>query len=178
MEDPVADALAPHLDALRQFVRRRLGRRVAAMESVSDILQSTCREVLAGAERLPLDDAQAFRAWLFTTALRKIVSKDRYYSAAKRDVDRLAGDAPRAAEANGSDTPSARMIGQEQLAAFETAFASLDETHREVITLARFMGLPHEEIGGHLGISAAASRQLLRRALLRLSLALGSNGDG
>jgi DNA-directed RNA polymerase specialized sigma24 family protein len=45
----------------------------------------------------------------------------------------------------------------------------LSEEHREVITLARVVRLPHALVGEALGRSEEAARQLLVRALTRLA---------
>ena len=71
--------LERHLPALRAFVRLRAGPAVAEHESNSDLVQSVCREVLEGAGAFEYRGEAAFKSWLFTTALRKIVEKDRYY---------------------------------------------------------------------------------------------------
>ena len=71
------------------------------------------------------------------------------------------------------------LAGKEQTQAVEAAFAKLSEQHQEIISLAKVAGLPHEEIGKNLGITVEASRQLLRRAMLRLASVLeGQSGEG
>ena len=56
------------------------------------------------------------------------------------------------------------------------ALAELSEEHREVITLARIVQLPHEVIAESMGRSEPAVRQLLVRALLGLSQRLKQRG--
>jgi RNA polymerase sigma-70 factor (ECF subfamily) len=167
--------LERHLPALRAFVRLRAGRTVAARESSSDLVQSVCRELLQGAGRFEYDGEAAFKSWLFTAALRKIVEKDRYYRAEKRDAAREAGTGGDAEDASLLDgyatliTPSRDVAVREQLARVERAFEQLSDEQREVVTLARIVGLPHAEIARQLGRSEEATRQLLRRAMVRLS---------
>ena len=48
----------------------------------------------------------------------------------------------------------------------------LTEEHREIVTMAKLIGLTHAEIGAQLGKSEDACRQLLRRALIKLEIAL------
>lgn len=179
--------LEQHLPSLCAFVRLRLGKRVAAMESVSDLVQSVCREVLVAKDRIEYQGEAAFRGWLFTAALRKIVAKDRYWSADKRDADRLRAATPATSDAEQRSlldvyatfaTPTRELAAREQQAAIEAAFATLSEPHREIISLAKIADLPHEEIARQLGITVEASRQLLRRALLRLAAALESRQQG
>ena len=171
--------LERHLPALRAFVRLRAGPAVAEHESNSDLVQSVCREVLEGAGAFEYRGEAAFKSWLFTTALRKIVEKDRYYRAEKRDVGRNVSLAGGAESGTGEQalaqcyatlvTPSHDAAMREQMQRVEQAFARLNEEQREVITLARIVGLPHAEIARTLGRSEESCRQLLRRSLLRLA---------
>lgn len=181
MPDEIDRVLEQHLPALHAFVRLRLGRRVAAMESVSDLVQSVCREVLGGKERLEYQGEAAFKGWLFTAALRKIVAKDRYYAADKRDVGRLQASPAPTSEAEQRSlldvyatlaTPTRILAAKEQQDAMEAAFETLSEQHREIISLAKIAELSHEQIAQQLGLTVEASRQQLRRALLRLAAAL------
>ncbi len=64
-------------------------------------------------------------------------------------------------------------MGQEQLAQLEAAFDRLSPDHREVLTLARIVGLPHREIAEVMGRSEAACRILLYRATAQLGILLG-----
>lgn len=171
--------LTAALPALHAFVRLRLGRHLVPMESVADVVQSACREALASKSTFQFRGADEFRSWLFTTALRKIVAKDRYHRASKRDERRVLRlrdgadvDASLLQAYSAVLTPSQILVAKEQLAAFEAAYASLAEPHQEIIALARIAGLSHEAIATQLGITAETSRQRLRRALMRLAVAM------
>jgi RNA polymerase sigma factor (sigma-70 family) len=182
--DRIGELLARHLPAIRAFVRLRAGPAVAARESASDVVQSVCRELLEHSEFRFLGDA-ALRAWLYTAALRKILEKDRFHRAAKRDLAREAAVARNSSlddaallECYGHlATPSRDLAAREQIAAFEAAFARLSERDRELITLARIAGMSHAEIAAQLGCSEESSRTGLRRALIRLSRFLGLAGE-
>jgi len=54
--------------------------------------------------------------------------------------------------------------------------AALSEEHREVITLARLVKLPHRVIAEVLERNEAAARQLLARAMVRLVRELRQRG--
>ena len=69
-------------------------------------------------------------------------------------------------------TPGRLVAGAEAAARIEAALDGLSPEHREVISLARILGLPHAEIATIMGRSEAAVRQLLVRALRALTLAL------
>lgn len=149
----------------------------------SDLVQSVCREVLESADRFEFQGDAAFRSWLFTAALRKLVEKDRKLHAGRRDVRREHQiDAEGGADAAvlqgyaSATTPSLLAMGNEGAEKLEEAFDELTEEHREIITLSRFVGLSHAEIAAQLGKNEEACRQLLRRALVKLSLALANRG--
>ena len=125
----------------------------------------------------------AFRNWLYTAALRKLVEHDRRLHAQKRDIAREVVVDPQ----DGVDqdlvagyatmtTPSLVAMGKEGAANLEAAFDELSEEHREIVTLARIVGLSHQEIAAQLGKSEESCRQLLRRALVKLSMALEKRG--
>lgn len=73
-------------------------------------------------------------------------------------------------------TPSVDAIGRETAEALAAAFAELSEEHREVITLARVVRLPHAAIAASMGRSVPAVRQLLVRSLLHLAQQLKRRG--
>jgi RNA polymerase sigma-70 factor (subfamily 1) len=175
--------LAENLTGLRAFLRVRAGAAIRARLNQSDLVQSVCREVLESADRFEFQGDAAFRNWLYTAALRKIVAQERKQHAARRDVRReVAVDAQGGADAAvlqgyaSATTPSVLAMGREGAAKLEEAFDELTEEHREIITMARFCGLSHAEIAERLGKSEEACRQLLRRALVKLSIALAARG--
>ncbi len=175
--------LAEHLDSLRAFVRLRAGAGLRARLGQSDIVQSVCREVLQARDRFEYQGDAAFRSWLYTAALRKVVELDRKLHAAKRDVGREhALDAEGGADAAllqgyaTVTTPSLVAMGREGAAKLEEAFDALSEEQREIITLARVAGLSHAELAQQLGKTEENCRQMLRRALMKLSLELERRG--
>ncbi|MCA8956588.1 MAG: sigma-70 family RNA polymerase sigma factor [Planctomycetes bacterium] len=174
-------AVARYLPALRAFVRLRAGPVVRAKESCSDIVQSVCRELCEQASRLEFPAEAAFREWLFTTALHKVLAKHRYYTRDKRDqrreqpVGEFAGDDPEALVGayRTMYTPSHDAVLREELDRVELVFDELPEDYKDVITYARLLGLPHREIAARMNRTEVATRHLLARALARLASALG-----
>lgn len=171
-----------HLPGLRVIVRLRAGPLIRARESSSDLVQSVCREVLANAGRFQHPGEDAFKRWLYTTALRKIVDRRDYYLAQKRDALREVapgdGDAAVLACYGSFATPSHQAMVREELARIEAAFDELGEEDREVVSMAHVLGLSRAEIGAQLGKSEGAVRAQLFRALARLSKRLGGpDGD-
>jgi RNA polymerase sigma-70 factor (subfamily 1) len=169
--------LEQHLPGLRAYVRLRCGPALRARESASDIVQSACRDVLENIERFQWNGESGFKAWLYRTALRKIADRAEYWGAQKRDVQRevrlAAGSSP--GDARLSDvyrsvgSPSGLAMGREAMERLEAAFDRLTEEEREVVVLARVVGLSHAEIGEQLGCSEGAARVRLFRALATLA---------
>ncbi len=177
--------LERHLPGLLAYVRLHAGEFLRRKEASQDLVQSVCREVLASVDRFEHRGEPAFRAWLFAKALGKIRDRQRYWLAARRDA-RRERDLPEGTNAVGRAavqpafaSPSEVAIGEEEMRRLEDAFRELPEDYRQVITLARIVGLPHAEIAPQMGRSAAATRVLLYRALARLGrLMQGERGSG
>jgi RNA polymerase sigma-70 factor (ECF subfamily) len=177
--DAVEELLAAHLSRLRAFLRLRMGGAVRSKESTEDLVQSVCREALERLDGFEYRGEASFRHWLFQQAEHKVVDRARFYGRAKRaarevplDVRREEAETLRGLES--LFTPSRDAVAREELARLETAFAKLPADQREVILLARIVGLPHAEIAGRMGRSVSATWTLLSRALARLSMHLES----
>ena len=169
--------LEMHLPSLRAFARAHMSHKLRARESASDIVQSVCRELLTHQERFRHASEWAFAAWLFTTARRKISNRARDLERDKRDADReVPVDADGFAALGGAYTrctsPSASLIRREDIERLEAALDRLTAEQREVLTLAHLAGVPRTEIALQLGMTPAAVRAALHRAMARLSLLL------
>ena len=60
-------------------------------------------------------------------------------------------------------------VHAEEVQRLEAIFDQLPKPYAEVITLAKIVGLTHEEIAAEMGKSVTASRMLLHRALAKLN---------
>ncbi len=168
-EPALAQLLTEHLPRLRAFIRLRSNPLVRQYESCSDIVQSVCREVLQSCCHFEYRGEGPFRAWLYRTALNKILEHTRSLTQQKRDVRReqpmdstvdygeLLGRGP---------TASQLAIAGETGEKMERAFDTLSDDYREVITLSRIVGLSHAEVAAHMGRGEGAVRMLLSRALV------------
>ncbi|MBK8979364.1 MAG: sigma-70 family RNA polymerase sigma factor [Planctomycetes bacterium] len=164
------DLLADYLPRLHAYVRLRMGPALRAREGTLDVVQSVCREVL-GDVRQGFDyrGESAFLGWLMQAALNKIRDRHRYHAAQKRDAAREADVEAEDLSAYASLlTPTRVAVGRESVERMERAFDQLSDEHREVIVLARGIGLSHAEIAERMGRSPGATRMLLGRALARL----------
>jgi len=176
--DPVAieEVLRAYLPRLQRFVHLRLGPQLRAREDTLDIVQSTVRELLQQPDFEWRGEIE-FRAWLFQAALHKILEKQRFHGAEKRAADReVQADRPSAAFGDAiadHASPSRIATAKEELQRLEAAIDRLTEPQREVLTLARIVGLPHAVIAERLGKSEVAVRQLLVRAMAAVGAALG-----
>ena len=177
----VASLLERHLPGLRAFVHLRAGAFVRRQEEVSDICQSACREVLCDVDHHEWEDETHFKRWLYMEAMRKILGRNRYWRAGKRDPARLAPAAGAEGE-SGVDvqglyesvlSPSRLLVQKEEFERLEAAFEELPEDYREVIVQFRLLGMSHAEIAEQMGRSENAVRLLLSRALARLATLVG-----
>jgi len=170
--------LERYLPQLHTYVHARLSNDVRARESSMDVVQSVCRQLLAERERFDFRGEERFRAWLFTAALNKMRDKYRFHSGALRDVSReTTGEVDLDATlARNLMTPSQDAMAAETARSVRDALAALSEDHREVVTLARVVGLPHKVIAEVMDRSEQATRQLLGRALFQFVLELRRRG--
>ena len=177
-ERAVDSLLQGLLPELRQYVARRVGVGLRPRESPSDIVQSTCRDVLEHAERYQHGGEEGFRRWLFTTALRKIRNKHRLHGARRRDIGRETPEADLAHNSGGDElanlartlsTPSQRMQVGEEVERLRALLEELPDRYRQVLQLAYLESLSTAQIALKLGIEEPNARVLLSRARARLA---------
>lgn len=177
--EAIDQLLDRHVPALKAFIRLRMGPVLRARESLSDLTQSVCREVIQNIDRLQYPGEKAFKHWLYTTAQRKISNRHEYHTADKRDAGR---DMRKSATPKDDDdpmsmskvyatvyTPSQDAMAKEHVEQVESAFDKLPDDYREVIMLSRFLGLSREEVATEMNRSEGSVRNLLHRALSRLA---------
>jgi len=180
--DPTAldELLRRHLPGVRAFVRVRMSALVRAQLSAEDLVQSACRALIANLHELEFRSEQAFRAWLYTAALRKLRHSERDLRAQKRDRRReVPWDSVELVECYRQVlTPSAVLVAEEQVRRLEEAFDTLPEDYREVIALSRIARLSRSKVAEAMGRTEAAVRSLLPRALVALAAALAQQTRG
>lgn len=175
----VESLLVRSLPRLEAMVRLTTGAAVLGRESVADVVQSVCAEVVADLADFEFLSEAAFRSWLATHVRHKVIDKARYHSAQRRDL-RRESDEGQADTTNDEEsvvdiykslcTPSRVMAGREALERFEAAFALLPDEQREAITLYRIVGLPYATIAESMGKSEGAVRNMVYRGLARLAI--------
>lgn len=167
---------ARNMPRLMAFLRIKTGSLLASRESISDLAQSVCREVLRDLDDFEYRGDEAFRAWLFLQATRKIHDRYRYLRSARRDVVRE--EHPALEEEASEDllqcyatlsSPSRLASAREELVRIEAALEKLPEAQREAVALSRVMNLPNARVAELLDLSESAVRGLIARGLARLS---------
>ncbi len=171
---PLEQLIERNLPSLKAFLGTRVGPVLRGQESTADLVQSVCREVLQDQDVFEFQGEAAFRAWLFEVARRKMVDRHRYYTRAKRDVQRTfrSKESKDPLQAPNTATPSEEASFREQAQSLWSALDELDAGDRQVIVLFHIFGLSHQEMAEQLGRSPSASRSQLSRALARLSRVL------
>lgn len=167
--------LLESLPGLTRFVRRRMGPELAARESASDIVQSTCRELLRGAASYEERGEASFQAWIRSAAEHKLRNRARHWRAARRAQGEGALDAPLGeaqTPASRSRTPSQETLLREEASRLQRAFAALPEEYRLVLVRFQIEGQSQSEIARELGRSSEAVRKLVARAMARLAAEL------
>lgn len=169
---------ARHLPPLMAFIRIKVGPALAARESVSDLAQSVCREILMDLDEFEYQGEAAFRKWLFLQATRKIVDRSRYHRRARRDQARERRSLQEPSEDEAESlvecyatlcTPSRHAAAREELERIESALQELPESQRDAVTLSRVMGISYREIAKQMGCTESAVRGLVARGLAELS---------
>lgn len=183
-----ASLLLRNLPMLEAYVRLHAGAKVRQKESLSDLVQSVCVEVLQDLPKFQFRGEPQFRHWLCKQALHKIINKNEYYQAKKRDMGRerstgeggssVAGPASLQMAYASVMTPSRVVSGREAVVRFEGAFDLLPEDYRQAITLQRLVGLDYAQIAAEMDRSEGAVRNLVYRGLARLSALLDDEATG
>jgi RNA polymerase sigma-70 factor (ECF subfamily) len=166
------DAMAALLAQLRpgivRYCRARLGRVGGAYTTADDVAQEVCLALLRAMPRYR-DEGRPFAAFVYGIAAHKVADAQR---AAVRDaetapVDTLA-DRPDAAPG-----PEQQALRTDVARRLSGLLARLPEPQREIILLRVAVGLPAEEVGAIVGMSAPAVRVAQSRALARLRTLAG-----
>jgi len=161
--------LRDHLPMLVQWLDRRVGGGLRARESISDLAQSVCREVLQDLHAVDVANEQQFCSWLLAQAGRKIVDRYRFHSSAKRAFSREGLPVSQCDASATAPTPSRHAVAREELDRVMELLAGLPEAQREAVVLHRLVGLDYDEVAQRLGRTEAAVRALVARGLAAVS---------
>ena len=145
--------------------------RVVAAEHAEDVASETWVQVVRGLAKFTGDEA-AWRAWLFTTARRRLLDQARLRKRHPAEpLDGIsAADMPR--------TTDAEQLAMDNIAT-ESAMALLSrlpEQQKEVILLRVVAGLDTDMVADILGTSTGAVRVAAHRGLKKLASLLSGAG--
>jgi RNA polymerase sigma factor (sigma-70 family) len=169
----LAARLLGSLPGLTLFVRKRMGPELRAHESASDIVQSTCRELLREASHYEEHGEGAFQRWVRSAAEHKLQNRARHWRAQRRAGEGAAlGGAEPEPAAPSAAHPSHEASLREESERLMRAIAVLSPEQQHVLRRSQIDGLGHAELGAELGRSPEAARKLVARALARLATVL------
>lgn len=151
---------------LHDFLSRMTGNRTAAEDLVQDVFVRILKY------RDTYRDDGRFETWVFRIARN---ARADYF----RRV-RLVEALPDAVEDQPADDPgpASQLEHQRDAARLRRALQQLREDRRELIVLARYQGMKHEEIAELLGIEVGAVKVRLHRAITELREVFHKTGDG
>jgi len=170
------------LPGLTRFVRQHMSHELSARESASDIVQSTCRELLRGASGYEDRGDASFERWIQAAAEHKLQNRARHWRAQRRQGHTHSLDAGESGEnslepkAPDSAHPSQDAMLREEIERLARAFRALPPEYHVVLVRSQIDGASHEEIAREMDRSSEAVRKLVARAMARLSADLEPGG--
>jgi RNA polymerase sigma-70 factor (ECF subfamily) len=178
--------LERHRPRLRQLIRLRLDRRLAARVDPSDVVQESLVDAAVKLKDYLRTRPMPFYPWLRSLALERLVSLYRWHMrTGKRNVRREERALPLLPDESAlelaqrlcahSSSPSQRLASREAHAQVRAALDRLSERDRELLALRHLEQLSIREIAGVLAISEGAAKIRHVRALERLRDILGED---
>jgi RNA polymerase sigma-70 factor (ECF subfamily) len=168
---------------LRQMVRLRIDRRLAARVDPSDVLQEAFLDAARQVDSYLKDPQVIFYIWLRGLAWKRLLKVQREHLGAQcrtvsREVALPGNSSLRLAKqlmAQGS-SPSKAIMERELQQRVRNAMARLEPEDREVILLRKFEAMSNIEVAQALGLSEAAACMRYGRAIYRLKEILTAPG--
>jgi RNA polymerase sigma factor (sigma-70 family) len=174
--------LVRHLPAVRTFVRMNLDPELRSREAVSDLVQSSLREVVAARDGIRWQNDEAFRAYLCACVTHKILDKKRYWNRQKRErgrehsLDSEDLQLSSVLRSPAAHSPSALLVRGEQIQLLQDAFDGLNEREKKLFSMRFIFGLQPTHIGNELATPESSVRHELARLQAALASILGK-GD-
>jgi RNA polymerase sigma-70 factor, ECF subfamily len=161
--DAIEHLLAGLRPQIVRYCRARLGPISGAYTTADDVAQEVCVAILGALPRFR-DQGVPFSAFVFGIAARKVA--DAHRAATRGFPLSIMDNVPERADARPG--PEQQALAAEMSRRLSFYLGELPETQREIIVLRVAVGLPAEEVGRVMGMSAAAVRVAQSRALHRL----------
>ena len=152
-----------HLEAVQQFVARR----VSTPQDAADLTADVFLAAIEASDRYRGEAADP-RAWLYGIARRVVAGHFRARSRAARAVSRVQGRA--LLDDDSIERIAARIDGQREARLLLEEIRALPEGQRAVVELVAVDGLSLAEAASALGISPGAARVRYHRARSRLGV--------
>ncbi len=152
------------------LVRRIVRRPEVAEEVTEDVFFQVWRQ----ANRF---DSRRGRplGWILTIARSRALDRLR---GSEANASFVPADVEERAELHAESTPSDLLESCEASSHVHAALATLDPLPRQILALAFFRGLTHEEIAAHLAMPLGTVKSHVRRALASLQRKLASHATG
>jgi RNA polymerase sigma-70 factor (ECF subfamily) len=175
------ELLMRYRQRLRNMIRLRMDRRLAARIDPSDVVQETLVEAVQKLSEYLQHRPLPFYPWLRQLACERLIDLHRRHIQAKKRSVRREEPPPLPEEsaqeladqlAARSNSPSSRMRRSELRTRMRVALAHLPEHDRELLVLRHLEQLSTPEIAAILGISEGAFYTRHVRALERLRLVM------
>lgn len=154
----LADWMTQYGPALRRFLARRVDE-----ADVDDLVQDVFVRMQSAQPSQPIEHADRY---LFRVAQNVLISR---YRAAGGSTRPTLVSLEVAAEPRDDMSPERIAIGREQYARVVQAIAELPPRVRAAFTLHRFENMTYQTIAVRMGISKNSVKELIHRALIRLS---------
>jgi RNA polymerase sigma-70 factor (ECF subfamily) len=174
-QEALGELYARYGTRLMAFIRVRMGRDLRSRVESRDILQATLLKSFQRIAQFEGGDGATLMGWLVRIAENEIRDHVDYQHRQRRDVSAGvpidAGGFEIAARVRSALSEAVMKEDAERLGA---ALEALDPDYREVIVLRKLEELSFKDVAARMGRSEDACRMLLARAMVALTLKLGS----
>jgi RNA polymerase sigma-70 factor (ECF subfamily) len=174
-QEALGELYARYGTRLMAFIRMRMGRDLRSRVESRDILQATLLKSFQRIAQFEGGDGATLMGWLVRIAENEIRDQVDYQHRQRRDVSAGvpidAGGLEIAAQVRSALSEAVMKEKAERLGA---ALEALDPDYREVIVLRKLEELSFKDVAARMGRSEDACRMLLARAMVALTLKLGS----
>lgn len=154
-------ALAKLYDAMAGRVYGLALRITRNVQTAEEVVEDTFWQIWRQAPRFDSERGNAV-AWMLTMTRSRAIDAMRRVDPASCQTD------PGDGEVDGADGPETSFANSQAEKQLNKALAHLEPLPRQLVALAFFRGLSHEEIAVHTGLPLGTVKSHIRRALVRL----------
>ncbi|WP_394753101.1 RNA polymerase sigma factor [Crenothrix sp.] len=136
-------------------------------QTAEEVMEDTFWQVWRQAPRFDPARGNAI-TWIMTIARSRALDALRHKDNPVADNQEMIDSVP-----SSTDNPLNLLEAVQENSSLHTALAALDPTTQQVIALAFFQGLTHEEVAHYSGLQLGTVKSMIRRALIHLKQVLG-----